>query len=102
MAGAACADETADRRSVRSVAAEAAEVLRLHEGGKISGVYLDKMKQNAREQLQSADKSAGGRDPALRRAIGESTMALDNNDAGALRAIADRLFAMAGPRGSAS
>jgi hypothetical protein len=101
MANVACADEIADRRSVRSIAAEAAEVLRLHAAGKVSDVYTDKMKKNAREELRDADTSAGDRDPALRRAIGESLMALDNNDAGALRAVAARLFAMAGPRGPA-
>ena len=102
IATAAFADETAERRSVRSIAAEMAEVLRLHAAGKVPDLYTDKMKQNARDQLQDTDSSVRDRDRPLHQAIGESMMALDSNDASALRAIAQRLFAMAGPRGPAS
>ena len=90
-----------DRRSVRSMAAETAEVLRLHAEGKVTGTYSDRMKQNAREQLQDLDDNARDQDPALDGIIRDFLAALERDDAAVLRAIAERLFAMAGPRGPA-
>jgi hypothetical protein len=101
MSNAAFADAIADRRSVRSIVAETAEVLRLHAEGKVTDTYSENMKDNAREQLQDIDASARDADPALHRTIGDSITALDGNDGGTLRMIAERLFAMAGPRGPA-
>jgi hypothetical protein len=102
LTNSATADEVADHRSVRSIAAEMAEVLRLHFGGKVSDIYTDEMKQNAREQLQDLDDSARKENPALHQAIGDSLSAMDRNDSGTLRKIAERLYGMAGPRGPAS
>jgi hypothetical protein len=102
LINAASADEIANRRTVRSIAAESAEVLRLHSADKVSDLYTNEMKQNAREQLQDLDTNARKTDPALHQAISESVTALDHNDGGALRSIAERLYKMAGPRGPAS
>ena len=102
VANAALADEIADRRSVRSIAAEMAEVLRLHSAGRVSDVYTDEMKQNAREQIKDIDANAGKKDPALHQAIADTLTALDGGDAATLRKIAERLYAMAGPREPAS
>ena len=96
------ADDIEDRRTVRSIAAEMAEVLRLHSAGRVSDVYTDEMKQNAREQLQDVDENARKKDPVLHQAVGETLAALDRGDGGTLRKIAEQLYAMAGPRGPAS
>jgi hypothetical protein len=91
----------ADLRTVRSLAAEAALALTLQEAHRSMSVYTRAMKDNARRQLQDIDDSSGADDAALRSAIDEAIAAIENDDAAALHAIADRLFALAGPRGPA-
>jgi hypothetical protein len=93
--------ELADFRNVRSLASEAAEVLQLRADNKINATYAQVMTDNARDQLRDLDKSAGKTDPELHQAISESMTALARGDAAVLRTIAQRLFAMAGPRGPA-
>lgn len=86
-------------RAVRSLAAETAQVLRLESDGRVTMLYADMMRQDARDQLLQMDESSGSRDPVLHQAVSDSVSALDRKDAAMLRAIADRLFGMAGPRG---
>jgi hypothetical protein len=88
-------------RNVRSLAAEAAEVLRLQTEHRVGTVYAQTMIQNAREQLQDIDQSAGSDDAALHREIADTTAALNKQDAAALGGIAQRLFTLAGPHGPA-
>jgi hypothetical protein len=102
VSSAAFADEMADRRSVRSIAAEMAEVLRLRAANSVSGTYADMMKQNAREQLQDIDGNARENDPALHQIIADSMAAFDRSEGDTLRKIAERLYATVGPRGPAS
>ena len=93
--------DLADLRNVRSLASEAAEVLQLRADNKISATYAQVMTDNARDQLRDLDKNADKTDPELHQAINEAMTALARGDASALRTIAERLFAMAGPRGPA-
>ena len=88
-------------RNVRSLAAEAAEVLRLQSEHRVNAVYARGMTKNALEQLQDIDQSSGSEDAALRREIADTMTALNKQNAAALGAIAQRLFIMAGPHGPA-
>jgi hypothetical protein len=98
-AGAAEPRDLAGLRSVRSLAAEAAVVLRLGTDNKVTSTYTQAMKDNTRAQLHDIDESAGKADAELHRAIADTMTALERNDAPALQAIAERLFGKAGSRG---
>ena len=93
------ADPLADTRILRSLAAEAAEVIRLQARHRVTETYAREMKTEAREQLQSTAKSTDS--PQLKPLAAKALAALDRNDAGALTAIAQQLFSMEGPHGRA-
>jgi len=93
------ADPLADTRILRSLAAEAAEVIRLQAQHRVTETYAREMKTEAREQLQSTAKSTDA--PQLKPIGAKAVSALDRNDAGALTAIAQQLFNMEGRHGRA-
>jgi len=98
---AAESSDLVEMRTVRSLAAETAEVFRLQAERRVNAIYARTMTENAVDQLHDLDQSAGGEGAALHRAIAETVAALNHQDSAALRAIAQRLFIMAGPRGPA-
>jgi hypothetical protein len=91
--------DIASRREVRSIAAELATVLRLDAQGRSTALYMRKMTDQARKRLQDIDESAGDKDALLHRAIADAYAGLDKRDPDALRALSERLFALAGPHG---
>src|SRR5689334_16075923 len=93
------ADNLSDIRSVRTLAAEAAEVARLQAQHKITATYARAMKQEAREQL--VQEAQDGKAPQLPKIAGQAISAVDHNNAGALAAIVQQLFRMEGPHGRA-
>jgi hypothetical protein len=95
----ALADTLSDIRSVRTLAAEAGEVIRLQAQQKVTDIYARTMKDAAREQL--AQEAQDAKAPQVRKIAGQAISALDRNDAGALSAIAQQLFRMEGPHGRA-
>lgn len=97
--GPALADNLSDLRSVRTLAAEAAEVIRLQAQHRVTETYARTMKDAAREQLAEQAKSAEA--PQMRKIAGHAISALDHNDPNALAAIAQQLLKMEGPHGRA-
>jgi len=95
----ASADGLSDIRAVRSVAAEAAEVIRLKLQHRVTETYAREMKEEARQQLAQEAQSAQA--PQTRDIAGQAISALDRNDARALTSIAQQLFRMEGPHGRA-
>lgn len=95
----AAADDQADIRSVRTLSAEAAEVIRLQAQHSVSETYARTMKQEARKQL--AEEAQSAQAPNLRKLAGQAVSALDRNDANALTEIVQQLFGMEGPHGRA-
>jgi hypothetical protein len=98
-AAVAHADPLADTRILRSLAAEAGEVIRLQAQHRVTETYAREMKKEAREQLESTAKSTDA--PQLRPLAAKALTALDRNDAGELTAIARQLLKMEGPHGRA-
>jgi hypothetical protein len=98
-AAVAQADPLADTRIVRSLAAEAAEVIRLQAQHRVTETYAREMKKEAREQLESTAKSTDA--PQLKPLAAKVLTALDREDAGALTAVARQLLKMEGPHGRA-
>ena len=96
---AAHADTLSDIRSLRSLSAEAAQVIRLQAQHRVTDTYATEMKQEAREELQSSADDAGT--PQLKAIARQATQALDRNNSQALTDIAERLLAMEGPHGRA-
>jgi hypothetical protein len=97
--GVARADALSDTRTLRSLSAEAAAIMRLHAQNRVTQTYAAQMKQEAREELQSAGESAST--PQLKRMAQQAIAALDRNDSQTLSALAQRLLAMEGPHGRA-
>jgi hypothetical protein len=97
--GAARADDLADIRAVRSLAAEAAQVIRLEAQHRVTGTYAREMKDSARDELGSETKSTSA--PRIKALAQQAISALNANDAGALERIAKQLLAMEGPHGRA-
>lgn len=97
--GLARADDLADLRAVRSLAAEAAQVIRLESQHRITGIYARKMKDSAREELRNEAESAPA--PRVKTFAQQAVSAVNANDAAALERIARQLFAMEGPHGRA-
>jgi hypothetical protein len=93
------ADALSDVRTLRSLSAEAAEIIRLQAQHRITETYATQMKWEAREELQSAGESAST--GALKQTAQQATQALDRNDEQGLATLAQRLFAMEGPHGRA-
>jgi hypothetical protein len=93
------ADGLSDIRTLRSLSAEAAEIVRLQAQHRITETYATQMKREAREELQSAGESAST--GALKEIAQQATQALDRNDEQGLTTLAQRLFAMEGPHGRA-
>jgi len=93
------ADPLADTRALRSLAAEAAEVIRLQAQHRVTGIYVREMKEEAREQIESTIKGTDA--PQLKPLAAKAIAALDRNDAGALAVIAQQLFRMERAHGRA-
>jgi hypothetical protein len=98
-AAVAQADPLADTRILRSLAAEAAEIIRLQAQHRVTETYAREMKREAREQLESTARSTDA--PQLKPLAANALAALDRNDAGALATIAQQLLRMEGPHGRA-
>jgi hypothetical protein len=93
--GVARADDLADIRAVRSLAAEAAQVIRMEAQGGVIHIYAREMKASAREELISeADSTSAARVKTLARG---AISAADKNNATALEDIVRQLFTMEGP-----
>ena len=99
VCGVARADALSDIRTLRSLSAEAAEIIRLHAQHRVTDTYATRMKQEAREEIQSAAKSADA--PQLKAMAQQALEALGHDDAKALSQLAQQLFAMEGPHGRA-
>ena len=89
----------ADIRTLRSLSAETAEVMRLQAQHGVTATYAAGIKQEAREELQSTARSAST--PQLKQMAQQAIRALDRNDAPALADLVQRLLAMEGPHGRA-
>jgi hypothetical protein len=96
---AARADALSDIRTLRSLSAEASEIIRLQAQHRVTDTYAVQMKDEAREQLQSSAESADT--PQLKALAHQALVALSRNDAQALSGIAERLLAMEGAHGRA-
>jgi hypothetical protein len=101
LAGPAAAADLAALRQARSLVAEAGAVEQQARAGGLTKAYAAQMREEARRQLQSARVKAARSSPELAAPIGEALHALDAHDAAALKAIAQRLFAMEGAHGRA-
>jgi hypothetical protein len=97
--GPAEADELTHVRALRSLAAEAAEVIRLEAQHRVTGTYAREMKQETREQIASEAQSA--QSPQIKQLAQQAIGALGRNDANALTRISQQLFKMEGPYGRA-
>jgi hypothetical protein len=97
--GFARADELSDVRAVRSLAGEAAQVIRLKSQHRVTGIYAREMKDSAREELGNEAESATA--PHVKALARQAISALDANDASRLERIVQQLFAMEGPHGRA-
>ena len=95
----AAADDLSDIRSVRTLAAEAAAVIRLQAQHRITETYARTMKEEARQQLVQEAQEATARQ--LRTIAGQAISALDRNNASALTGIVQQLFRMEGSHGRA-
>lgn len=93
------ADALSDIRTLRSLSAEAAEVIRLQAQHRVTYTYATQMKREAREELESTGQTASS--SQLKQMAQQATQALDRNDSRALTALAQRLLAMEGPHGRA-
>jgi hypothetical protein len=97
--GLARADDLADLRAVRSLAAEAAQVIRLESRHRVTGTYAREMKDSAREELRS--EAEGATSPQVKVLAQHAISAVNANDTAALERIVRQLFAMEGPHGRA-
>ncbi len=97
--GFARADDLADLRAVRSLAAEAAQVIRLESQRRVTGTYAREMKDSAREELGNEAESAPA--PRVKALARQAISAVNANDGAALERIVQQLFAMEGPHGRA-
>lgn len=97
----ASAADLAQLREARSLIAEAAAVERLAQAGGLPAIYADQMRQEAKQELQSARTKAARNSPELVEPITDALHGLDRHDPAALKAIADRLFAVEGSHGRA-
>jgi len=95
IGGFAHADELSNIRAIRSLVAEASQVVRLESRNRLTQAYARAMKEQAREQLASEAQSATS--PQIKSLAGQAIVALNRNDANALANIAERLFIMEGP-----
>lgn len=101
IVGCACAkaDSLSDIRTLRSLSAEVAQVIRLHAQHRVSDTYAVQMKREAREELQSSAQSAGTLQ--LKQMAQQAISDLDRNDSNALARLAQRLLALEAPHGRA-
>ncbi|HEY1961397.1 MAG TPA: hypothetical protein VGG69_03175 [Rhizomicrobium sp.] len=97
--GGAHADDLADIRAVRSLAAEAAQVIRLETEHRVTGIYAREMKDSARDELGNEAESAATR--RVKATALQAITAVDKNDIAALERIVRQLFAMEGEHGRA-
>lgn len=97
--GLARADDLAEVRAVRSLAAEAAQVIRLESRHQVTGTYAREMKDSAREELRSEAESATA--PRVQALARQAISAVNANDGATLERIVRQLFAMEGPHGRA-
>ena len=76
--GGARADDLSDIRAVRSLAAEAAETIRLETQHRVTSIYARQMKDSAREELSNeADNASAPRAKALARQAFSAVQASD-------------------------
>jgi hypothetical protein len=97
--GVARADDLSEIRAVRSLAAEAAQVIRLETQHRVTAPYAREMKSSAREELRKEAESATA--PRVKATALQAMAAVNANNAQALEAIVRRLFALEGPHGRA-
>jgi hypothetical protein len=95
IGGFAHADDLSSIRAIRSLAAEASEVVRLESQNRLTQAYANAMKEQAGEQLANEAQNATA--PQVKSLAGQAIVALNRNDANALAKIAQRLFTMEGP-----
>jgi len=96
---AAAADDLSQVRAIRSLAAEAAEIIRLQAQHRVTETYAREMKQQAREQLQS--EAEGAQRPPLGQMAQQAIVALGRDDSNTLMRIVQQLLKMEGPHGRA-
>ena len=97
--GVARADDLADIRAVRSLAAEAAQVIRLQTNHRVTATYAAEMKQSATDELGSEAESATA--APVKALARQAISAVYANDAAVLERIVRQLLAMEGPHGRA-
>ena len=95
LCGSGRADGLSDIRAIRSVAAEAAEVLTLESQHKVTATYAAVMKNQACSQLRNTAESAGS--PQIKQLAQQAIDAVKANDAAALKRLVQQLYAMEGP-----
>jgi hypothetical protein len=93
------ADDFADIRTLRSLAAEASEVCRLSAQHRVTEVYAHTMLKEARDELQDTAEST--RSAPLKAIARNAIAAVNKADANMLARIAQQLFEMEGPHGRA-
>lgn len=99
LCGSGRADDLSDIRAIRSISAEAAQVLNLESQHKVTATYATVMKNQAVSQLRNTAESAAS--PQMKALAQQAIDAVKANDSAALKQIVQQLYAMEGPHGRA-
>ncbi|HEX3653431.1 MAG TPA: hypothetical protein VHU18_11475 [Rhizomicrobium sp.] len=93
------ADSLSDIRAIRSIAAEAAQVLNLEDQHKVTATYATVMKNQAISQLRNTAESAES--PQTKQLAQQAIDAVKANDSAALKRFVQKLYAMEAAHGRA-